>query len=231
MLQQSVDRRRVADHIEAVGGPLSYFMSTKGTLLMYLLSVRFRSEKSREELQAMSVASLPMFRQMPGLVEKYFVENTVTGEVGGIYVWETLEQVQGYLNGPVIAAMPGRFAMPKPLTYEILEVADELVRELSGLKEGRMIGSVRFTSTLPLENLRVMSSASMAAYQDLPGLMRVYRVNEVNSERVGGIYVWANEAALEENLTSDGVARIPEIFKVESGVDIERLRVDVALTD
>ncbi|MGF0258075.1 YdhR family protein [Rhodococcus erythropolis] len=198
---------------------------------MYLLSIRFRAGKPHQEIQAMSAASLPMFRKMPGLLEKYFVENSETGEVGGIYLWETVEQVQEYLDGPVVAAMPERFGLTEPLTYEIFEVGNELTCAATSPNEGRMIGSVCFTSILPAEDLRSMSSASIAAYKDIPGLIRVFRVAQVGTNRVGGVYVWADESALESNLSSDGVAQIPAIFKVEGTVDIERLRVNVALSD
>lgn len=197
---------------------------------MYLLSVRFRSEKAISEIEEMTRATLPMFRELPGLIEKYYVEDEETGHVGGVYVWETLEQLQNYLNGPIIAAMPERMAMPEPPTFEILEVRDEFAPAQSA-DDGRYIGSVRFTSRLPIDELEKMSAASMDAYQDLPDLLKVFRVVDTESGRVGGVYVWANKAALEQNLSSPEFSQVPELFQVEGSVEISRLRVSFALTD
>lgn len=199
---------------------------------MYLLNVRFRSAKSIDEARAISEASVPLFRQMSGLIEKYYVENRETGEVGGVYVWETLEQLQAYVDGPVVAAMPERFAMPEPPRLEILEVRGELTppSDVSDAR-GRTIGSVRFASRLPLERMEAMSAASMGAYEQAPGLLRVFRVVEPATGRVGGVYVWADEKSRETNLTSTEFASVPQLFEVDGEVEVERLDVALALTD
>lgn len=198
---------------------------------MYLLNVRFRSEKPVAEVQAMSEGSLPLFRQLPGLLQKYYVENLDTGEIGGVYVWETLEHLQAHVEGPIMAAMPERFAMPAPPTLEIFEVRGDLELRAGEAGQERVIGSVRFSSDLPLDALEQMSAASMGAYRDLPELQRVFRGVEPATGRVGGVYVWSSLAGLEENLASEGVAQIPTLFKVAGPIDVERLRVSMALTD
>lgn len=198
---------------------------------MYLLNVRFRSGKSLAEVRAMSEASVPMFRQLPGLLEKYYVKNPENGEVGGVYLFESLEQLEAYVAGPVMAAMPERFAMLEAPRLEVLEVRGELSPANGGNEGERAIGSVRFSSRLPLEQLEAMSAASMGAYANAPGLLRVFRCVDPDSGRVGGVYVWDSVDAREANLTSPEFAQVGELFQVEGGIDVERLSVELALTD
>jgi hypothetical protein len=41
-------------------------------------------------------ASAPKYRQIPGLIRKYFIGSMETGRAGGAYEWETLEQAKAY---------------------------------------------------------------------------------------------------------------------------------------
>ena len=49
-----------------------------------ILSVRMRSELSLEEIMEIAEERAPEFEALPGLLQKYYVEDVETGEVGGI---------------------------------------------------------------------------------------------------------------------------------------------------
>lgn len=198
---------------------------------MYLLNVRFHSEKPLAEIQAMSEASRSAFRQVPGLQEKFYVRNEESGEVGGVYLFDSLEHLEAYVSGPIMQAMPERFAMRDEPRLEILDVRGELAPGNGGADGERAIGSVRFSSRLPLDQLEAMSAGSMDAYAQAPGLLRVLRCVDPDTGRVGGMYLWDSAAAREANLTSPQFAQVPELFQVEGEVDVERLSVELALTD
>lgn len=193
---------------------------------MQILSIRFRSAKTTQEMAAMSDASLPMFQKLPGLIQKYYVANRETDEVGGVYIWETSEHLQTYLAGPIVKAMPERFAMPEPPRIEILDVNQHIRSNVAPAENrtGWTIGSIRFKSGLSLETLKAMSQDSVAHYAAMPGLVEAYRVSS-SADRVGGIYVWENEAALNANLSGPEVSGIPQKYQAIGAIDIEALRI------
>ena len=198
---------------------------------MQILSMRFRSAKPVKELEAMSDASLPLFEKLPGLLQKYYVQNRENGEVGGVYVWESTEHLQAYLAGPIVAAMPPRFAMPEPPRIEILDVNLHIRPETPPAADcaGWMIGSVRFKSGLDIDMLKSMSQGSAAQYAAMPGLVDAYRVSSPQTGRVGGIYVWATEQALDDNLSGPEVKGIGQKYDPVGPVEIEALRVSHVL--
>ncbi|KQL46036.1 hypothetical protein AN963_13605 [Brevibacillus choshinensis] len=89
---------------------------------MKMLSMRFKSNKSAEELRQLSEAGFEKFRSLNGLIQKYYVKNEETGEVGGVYLWESEQALSEYLNGPIIKSLPERFELKEPLSIEIVDV-------------------------------------------------------------------------------------------------------------
>ncbi len=92
-------------------------------LSLKVLKVTFKSAKSIEELSKMSEASLPKFRALKerGLIQKLYVSNPETEERGGIYIFESQEAVEEYLNGPIYTSIAERFETGDTLRYEIVD--------------------------------------------------------------------------------------------------------------
>ncbi|MDV8015333.1 hypothetical protein R4P70_28835 [Rhodococcus sp. IEGM 1241] len=84
--------------------------------------VRFVSNKSESDLQAISSASLPSYRSTAGLAQVYRVKSTETREVGGMYLWENEESMRGNLDGPNVSAIPAVFDVDGEVGIEVLEV-------------------------------------------------------------------------------------------------------------
>lgn len=59
--------------------------------------VKFTSGLSPEELQRRYRERMPRFREVPGLVQKYYVRDEATGEWGGLYLFDAPESLEGYL--------------------------------------------------------------------------------------------------------------------------------------
>lgn len=94
----------------------------EGEKNMKILSMRFKSNKSAEELNQLSEAGFDKFRPLEGLIQKYYINNEETGEVGGVYLWENEEALTAYLNGPIVSSLPERFELKGPLKIEIVDV-------------------------------------------------------------------------------------------------------------
>jgi len=55
--------------------------------------------------QAHVEASAPAFTEIPGLRAKAWLANPSTNTYGGIYVWESPEALEAYVNGPIFSAL------------------------------------------------------------------------------------------------------------------------------
>lgn len=87
-----------------------------------IVSMRFASNKTQEELDELSNAGLEKFRSLPHLGQKYYVKNEQTGQVGGIYVFHTRQAAEDYAHGPIVASVRERYGIDGELTLEILDV-------------------------------------------------------------------------------------------------------------
>ncbi|MCA8977367.1 MAG: YdhR family protein, partial [Planctomycetes bacterium] len=76
-----------------------------------IVSVRFRTELPVEEMQRRYLERLPLFQALSGLVQKYYVYDEGTGEWGGIYVWDSMESVQAYMQSDLRKSI-GRAWLP-----------------------------------------------------------------------------------------------------------------------
>lgn len=198
---------------------------------MQILSMRFRSAKPMAELEAMTEGSLGLFQALPGLVQKYYVANRDNDEIGGIYLFESADHLNSYLNGPIVAEIPRRFACPEPPRAEILDVTHHIVPsdESASDRAASWIGSVRFVSGLDLARLREMSAESVDHFAALPGMVEAFRVASAETGRVGGIYVWDDEKYVDALFGSPEVKGIPEKYAAVGAVELEPLKISRTL--
>ncbi|HEY2347621.1 MAG TPA: hypothetical protein VGH64_01335 [Puia sp.] len=88
-----------------------------------LLSVRFNTTLSREKLNEFWESDLEYFRSVRGLIQKYYVIDTSTGSVNGIYVFETKTARAAYWASKLARSMPRRYGLiPGTLRVEQYDV-------------------------------------------------------------------------------------------------------------
>jgi heme-degrading monooxygenase HmoA len=58
---------------------------------MFIHIVRFKSRLTAGEVLERYQSRVPQYRQVPGLVQKYYLHYTETDEHGAVYVWESKE--------------------------------------------------------------------------------------------------------------------------------------------
>lgn len=63
---------------------------------MFIHIVRFKSRLPAAEVYRLYESRVPQYRQMPGLVQKYYLHYTETGEHGAVYVWESKEALDAF---------------------------------------------------------------------------------------------------------------------------------------
>jgi len=79
------------------------FQSAKGPTMVdqpqprVAFLVKFASGLPPEEAQRRYRERMPRFREVPGLVQKYYLRDEATGEWGGLYLFDAPESLEGYL--------------------------------------------------------------------------------------------------------------------------------------
>jgi hypothetical protein len=89
-----------------------------------VLSVKFKSMHSQEKLKNVCMEDLETFRSVPGLVQKYYIAEELTGAVSGIYVFETKSARTAFWNSKLARRIPVRYGIiPHTLRVEKFDVA------------------------------------------------------------------------------------------------------------
>jgi len=85
--------------------------------LSSILFVRIKSSLDGEEIERRALERLPHFREVPGLVQKLYGRDKATGQVCGIYFFESEEALDAYRDSELARTIPA--------AYEAVEVRAE----------------------------------------------------------------------------------------------------------
>lgn len=89
-----------------------------------VLSVKFNSSHAPEKLMDICNQDLDDFRNVPGLIEKYYVAEEGTGAISGFYLFETQSSRDSFWTSDLAATIPSRYAViPETLRVENYEMA------------------------------------------------------------------------------------------------------------
>lgn len=92
-----------------------------------VLSVRFKSTYNEKELMQLFEKGLDDFRDVPGLLHKYYLAEEGTGVVGGIYLFESKQARNDFWNSALAKSIPGTYGVIlDTLRVEQLDVTIDL---------------------------------------------------------------------------------------------------------
>ena len=92
-----------------------------------MLVVRgLKSRLPEEEFRRRYNERMPQFRDVPGLLQKYYSYDESTGEWAGIYLWDSAESVAGYLESDLRKSMSTAYELEKPPVLERFQIVDSL---------------------------------------------------------------------------------------------------------
>ena len=92
-----------------------------------LLIVRgLKSALPREELERRYKERLSRFRDVPGLIQKYYSYDEATGEWAGIYLWDSEESLAAYLESDLWKSIPAAYELTEPPRIERFPIVDVL---------------------------------------------------------------------------------------------------------
>jgi len=89
---------------------------------MFILSVKFKSALSYEDLMRVARERLPRFRALPGLIQKYYGREQSTGEYTGIYIWDSEQSLREYQDSELSRTIPEAYQVDGKPRIEVFEV-------------------------------------------------------------------------------------------------------------
>lgn len=92
--------------------------------LSSVLSVKFKSNHEPQKLMAICEEGLVQFRNVPGLVQKYYITEEETGAISGIYIFSSKSARTAFWTSELAKAIPGKYGViPESLRVEQYEMA------------------------------------------------------------------------------------------------------------
>jgi len=91
-----------------------------------IVLVRFRSPLSLDEIMAIARERAPEFRALPGLQQKYYVQDAESGEYGGFYHWESPEAFAEYRESELRASIAAAYQAEGEPRVEVCRVIEPL---------------------------------------------------------------------------------------------------------
>lgn len=76
-----------------------------------VLSVKFRSSFDPEKLIRTCSEDLVQFRQVPGLIQKYYLSEPSTGAISGIYIFENEAARTAFWDSGLAKGIPARYGV------------------------------------------------------------------------------------------------------------------------
>ena len=86
------------------------------------MRVRFRSNLSFGEVAAIVEERAPEFEALPGLLQKYYLEDTVSGDVAGLYLWDSPEALAEYRDSDLKVSIARAYQAEAEPDIEIFKV-------------------------------------------------------------------------------------------------------------
>jgi heme-degrading monooxygenase HmoA len=92
-----------------------------------MLIVRgLKSKLSHDELERRYKERMPSFRDVPGLLQKYYSYDSSTQEWAGIYLWDSEESAAAYLESDLRKSIPSAYELTQPPRVERFSIVDVL---------------------------------------------------------------------------------------------------------
>lgn len=76
---------------------------------MIIASVKFETTLTDEEALRIARERLPMFLEVPGLIQKYYVKGAQPGEWTGVYIWDSIEALKTYRESDLAKSIPAAY--------------------------------------------------------------------------------------------------------------------------
>ncbi len=87
-----------------------------------ILRAKFKTKLSMTRVMEIARERAPEFRALPGLCQKYYFEDPATGEVGGLYLWDSEEALDAYRKSALRATIASAYETVGEPQIEVLNI-------------------------------------------------------------------------------------------------------------
>ena len=90
-----------------------------------VLLVKFKSRLAPEKLREVIESRIDQFRALEGLQQKYYLEDSTTGEIAGLYLWKSPQALAEYRESELRATIAEAYQAEgetRVEAYRVLEV-------------------------------------------------------------------------------------------------------------
>lgn len=94
-----------------------------------VLLVRIKSALSTDEVMEVVEERAPEFRALDGLRQKYYLKDTATGEVAGLYLWDSAGAAADYRDSELRASIAQAYQADGEPRVEVFQVLKTLREE------------------------------------------------------------------------------------------------------
>ena len=93
---------------------------------MILQIIKLKSNLPEEELLNKAKEREPQFKDIQGLLQKYYVKIGPSGQYGGIYIWESQESLDAYRESDLAKSIPEAYEIVEAPNIEIMDILFQL---------------------------------------------------------------------------------------------------------
>ncbi|MCC6848754.1 MAG: YdhR family protein [Deltaproteobacteria bacterium] len=100
-------------------------------MITVLVQFKLPQPVSREQAQEIFLSTAPKYREIPGLLRKYYVLSQDGGTAGGVYLWRSREAAEGLYTKEWEAYVRERYGAAPSMTYfDSPVVVDNVTNEI-----------------------------------------------------------------------------------------------------
>lgn len=96
-----------------------------------ILLVRFKSKLPLDQVRNIVEERAPEFRALQGLQQKYYMQDAESGEVAGLYLWESSDAFTAYRNSELRASIAEAYQAESDPRIEVYQVIKSLRDDVS----------------------------------------------------------------------------------------------------
>ena len=89
---------------------------------MIVQIVRYKSGLSHDEVNKLFAERSDRYREVPGLIQKYYVHFTETEEYGGIYIWDSPKSLEAWKAGNLSGTLAEAYQVEGVPSKELADV-------------------------------------------------------------------------------------------------------------
>lgn len=93
---------------------------------MILQIIKLKSNLPEEELLIKAKEREPQFKDIPGLLQKYYVKIDKSSQYGGIYIWDSQESLDTYRESDLAKSIPEAYEIIEAPSMEMMDIIFQL---------------------------------------------------------------------------------------------------------